>query len=72
MPLLIGQDESKIEALWEMMWRRLLYVGRGGLVSFAIAAVDIALWNLLGLRTEMPLYVLFRGEIHPDGWYQGR
>lgn len=60
--LLLGQDESQIEALWELMWRRLLYVGRGGLVSFAIAAVDIALWDLLGLRTGKPLYALLGGE----------
>jgi L-alanine-DL-glutamate epimerase-like enolase superfamily enzyme len=60
-PLLIGQDATQVEALWELMWRRLLYVGRGGLVSFAIAAVDIALWDLWGLRERRPLYGLLGG-----------
>jgi L-alanine-DL-glutamate epimerase-like enolase superfamily enzyme len=60
-PLLIGQDATQVEALWEVMWRRLLYVGRGGLVSFAIAAVDIALWDLWGLREGQPLYALLGG-----------
>src|SRR5437660_9641763 len=60
-PLLIGQDATRVEALWELMWRRLLYVGRGGLVSFAIAAVDIALWDLWGLRERRPLYALLGG-----------
>jgi L-alanine-DL-glutamate epimerase-like enolase superfamily enzyme len=61
-PLLIGQDASDIETLWNLMWQRLLYVGRGGLTAFAIAAVDVALWDLRGLREEKPLYALFRAE----------
>ncbi|MDQ3703781.1 MAG: mandelate racemase/muconate lactonizing enzyme family protein [Chloroflexota bacterium] len=61
-PLLIGQDASDIQGLWQLMWQRLLYVGRGGLASFAIAAVDIALWDLYGLREQKPLYALFGAE----------
>jgi L-alanine-DL-glutamate epimerase-like enolase superfamily enzyme len=61
-PLLVGQDASSIEGLWELMWQRLLYVGRGGLASFAIAAVDVALWDLRGLREEKPLYALFGAQ----------
>jgi L-alanine-DL-glutamate epimerase-like enolase superfamily enzyme len=57
-PLLVGRDATDIQALWELMWQRLLYVGRGGLASFAIAAVDIALWDLRGLRERRPLYAL--------------
>ncbi|MDP9373147.1 MAG: mandelate racemase/muconate lactonizing enzyme family protein [Chloroflexota bacterium] len=60
-PLLRGQDAERVEALWDLMWRRLLYVGRGGLASFAIAAVDIALWDLRGLREGRPLYALAGG-----------
>jgi hypothetical protein len=58
-PLLAGRDATDIAALWELMWQRLLYVGRGGLASFAIAAVDIALWDLRGLSKRAPLYRLF-------------
>jgi L-alanine-DL-glutamate epimerase-like enolase superfamily enzyme len=57
-PLLLGRDASDIEGLWQLMWQRLLYVGRGGLTAFAIAAVDIALWDLRGLREQRPLYAL--------------
>ena len=57
-PLLLGRDASGIAALWDLMWQRLLYVGRGGLASFAIAAVDIALWDLRGLVERKPLYRL--------------
>ena len=60
-PFLLGQDETRVEPLWRAMWGRLLYVGRGGLASFAIAAVDIALWDLRGLREGKPLYALAGG-----------
>jgi len=60
-PLLVGEDPRHVDALWETMWRRLLYVGRGGLASFAIGAVDIALWDLRGLREGRPLYELAGG-----------
>ncbi len=63
-PLILGEDAREIQALWEMMWQRLLYVGRGGIASFAIAAVDIALWDLRGLHEQKPLYALFGAEAH--------
>jgi L-alanine-DL-glutamate epimerase-like enolase superfamily enzyme len=61
-PLLVGQDARDIQGLWDLMWQRLLYVGRGGLASFAIAAVDIALWDLRGVREQKPLYALLGAE----------
>lgn len=61
-PLLIGNDADDIERLWSLMWQRLLYVGRGGLVAFAVAAVDIALWDLRGLTEQKPLYALLGAE----------
>jgi len=44
-PFLIGQDAGNVEALTEAMDWHMHYVGRGGILSFAIAAVDIALWD---------------------------
>lgn len=61
-PLLLGRDADDIQGLWDLMWQRLLYVGRGGLASFAIAAADIALWDLRGVREERPLYALLGAE----------
>jgi L-alanine-DL-glutamate epimerase-like enolase superfamily enzyme len=61
-PLLVGQAAEDVERLWERMWRGLLYVGRGGLAAFAIAAVDIALWDLRGLREGKPLWALAGGR----------
>jgi L-alanine-DL-glutamate epimerase-like enolase superfamily enzyme len=61
-PLLAGRDAADIAGLWDLMWQRLLYVGRGGLASFAIAALDIALWDLRGLRERKPLYALLGAQ----------
>lgn len=61
-PLILGQDARDIRGLWDLMWQRLLYVGRGGLASFAIAAVDVALWDLYGVREDKPLYALLGAE----------
>ncbi|MFC1996317.1 mandelate racemase/muconate lactonizing enzyme family protein [Chloroflexota bacterium] len=55
-PLLIGENPRNIERLWEKMWRQLHYIGRGGLVSFAISAVDIALWDLVSKKNDAPLW----------------
>jgi L-alanine-DL-glutamate epimerase-like enolase superfamily enzyme len=61
-PLLVGQDATEVEGLWERMWRALLYVGRGGLAAFAVAAVDVALWDLRGRRERKPLYALLGAQ----------
>jgi L-alanine-DL-glutamate epimerase-like enolase superfamily enzyme len=36
----VGADPERVEALWERMWWRLHYVGRGGLAAFAVSAVE--------------------------------
>ena len=64
-PLLLGQPADDVDALWDRMWRGLLYVGRGGAAAFAIAAVDIALWDLRGLRERRPLWSLAGGTARP-------
>jgi len=61
-PLLAGADETRIEALWQRMWWRLHYVGRGGPASFAISAIDTALWDLRARRHGLPLWRLLGGH----------
>lgn len=60
-PILLNADARRIEQIWEDMWWRLHYVGRGGIASFALSAVDIALWDLLGNKEEVPLWKLLGG-----------
>jgi L-alanine-DL-glutamate epimerase-like enolase superfamily enzyme len=60
-PVLLGADPEQIEALWQKMWWRLHYGGRGGSVSLAVSAVDIALYDLKARRLGTPLWRLLGG-----------
>lgn len=70
-PLLEGSDETTIEAIWQRMWWNLHFVGRGGLAAFAIAAVDIALWDLKARQTGQPLWRLLGGQDQQVRAYAG-
>lgn len=54
-PTLIGRDPSEIEALWEQMSFETLLLGRRGVCTRAISAIDIALWDLLARSVNRPL-----------------
>jgi len=60
-PFLIGQEAGAVEALYEAMQWHVHYVGRGGVASFAISAVDIALWDLRGKSAGLPLWRMAGG-----------
>ena len=60
-PIVLDSDPACIEQLWDTMWWKMHYIGRGGLVSFAISAVDIALWDLQGHVKQEPLWRLLGG-----------
>ena len=59
-PILIKADSSRIEYLWKKMWKQSHYAGRGGPVSFAIAAVDAALWDLQATKIKTTLMASIR------------
>jgi L-alanine-DL-glutamate epimerase-like enolase superfamily enzyme len=61
-PILLNEDATRIERIWWKMWWRLHFSGRGGHASFAIAAVDIALWDMAGKRGQLPLWRLLGGN----------
>ncbi|MEP2031417.1 MAG: mandelate racemase/muconate lactonizing enzyme family protein [Paracoccaceae bacterium] len=60
-PFLTGQDAADVEALYDAMQWHIHYVARGGIASFAISAVDIALWDLRGKRSGQPLWQMAGG-----------
>lgn len=59
--VLFGADPDRIEWLWRQMYRGHHYAGRGGPVAFAMAAVDVALWDMKGRRLGTPLWRLLGG-----------
>ncbi|GAA4926539.1 L-talarate/galactarate dehydratase [Streptomonospora halophila] len=54
-PALLGEDPSDIAKIWEKLAWAGASVGRGGLAVQAIAAFDIALWDLKAKRAGLPL-----------------
>ncbi len=70
-PRLLGQDPEHREALWHTLWWHMHFVGRGGLVSFALAALDIALWDLAGQVRNQPWWRLLGGTRRPVQAYAG-
>src|SRR5260370_30866472 len=59
--LICGMGALNDEEVWEKMWRRLDWVGRGGIAVLAVAAVDIALWDLKSKVAGVPLHRLLGG-----------
>ncbi len=59
---LIGKDGSDIEGIYDFLEWHIHYVGRGGIASFAISAVDIALWDIRCKKAGQPLWKMAGGN----------
>lgn len=62
--LLVGENPLDIDRLWQKMYRRTMYFGRTGVAITAMAAVDMALWDLKGKHFGEPIYRLLGGRQH--------
>jgi L-alanine-DL-glutamate epimerase-like enolase superfamily enzyme len=56
-----GMDPRDHEEIWNRMWRQVDWVGRAGIAVLAVAAVDIAIWDLKSKLANMPLHRLLGG-----------
>jgi len=59
--ILIGRNPLEREILWRDMYRNSSVYGRRGITIHAISGIDIALWDILGKVTQMPVYMLMGG-----------
>ena len=59
-PCLIGRDPFQTEDIWQYLYRG-AYWRRGPVTMAAIAAVDVALWDIKGKALNTPVYNLLGG-----------
>jgi L-alanine-DL-glutamate epimerase-like enolase superfamily enzyme len=62
-PLLIGEDPSRIEALWHKMYQYAYRYGTEGVILCALSGIDLALWDLLGKTCDLPVRDLIGGRV---------
>jgi L-alanine-DL-glutamate epimerase-like enolase superfamily enzyme len=60
-PLALGQSARAPEAVWHRMWSPNKPRMRGGLGVWALSAVDIACWDLVGKKAGLPVHQLLGG-----------
>ena len=61
-PLLVGEDPTRVEELWERMYALTRWYGRKGAALSALGGVDMALWDLRGRAAGKPVWALLGGE----------
>src|SRR6202035_2275389 len=54
-PRLLKRDPRDVEAIWKEFRETTYWTGNGGIVTFAISAIDMALWDLAGRISGLPL-----------------
>jgi L-rhamnonate dehydratase len=60
-PLLVGENPMATEKIYDMMMRMASPYSPSGLASYAISAIDLALWDLKGRTLKLPVYELAGG-----------
>lgn len=60
-PIVMGEDPTNIQLVWQRMFDRTRQHGRGGLIFAAMSGIDVALWDILGKKAGLPVYKLLGG-----------
>jgi L-alanine-DL-glutamate epimerase-like enolase superfamily enzyme len=61
--LLVGEDPTDVERLWQKMYRGMNYIGRRGIALHAQSGIDIALWDIKGKAVGKPISALLGGVV---------
>ena len=75
--LFIGENPMDIERLWHKLFRKFSYMGSRGFTTSLIAGFDIALWDIKGKFSNMPIYDLLGGRfrdpvrLYCNSWFDG-
>jgi L-alanine-DL-glutamate epimerase-like enolase superfamily enzyme len=62
--LLVGENPLETDRLWQKMYRATMYCGRRSVMITAMAAIDMALWDLKGKQFGEPVHRLLGGSFH--------
>ncbi len=76
--ILLGSDPSKIELIWNQLFRKTFWGQGGGPVIYGgMSAIDEALWDIKGKMLGVPVYELLGGKcrdrlrVYANDWYSG-
>jgi galactonate dehydratase len=75
-PLILGMDPFQVEMITQKLIRD-VYSEGAQIHMCAVAAIEIALWDIIGKATNQPIYNLWGGRCHEklrayaNGWYRG-
>lgn len=61
--LLIGEDPTRVEHLWQMMYRQHFWHGNGIIRATAMSGIDLALWDIVGKVHGVPCHQLWGGPV---------
>ena len=61
--LIVGEDPTRIEHLWQMMFRQHFWHGNDIVRGTAMSGIDIALWDILGKVHGVPCHKLWGGPV---------
>ena len=59
---LVGQDPTRVEHLWQQMYRHPFFRG-GPILNAAISGIDMALWDIAGKAAGLPVYRMLGGPV---------
>jgi len=64
--LLVGEDPTHIERIWNKVFRSFTYMGSRGATTHVVSGIDIALWDIRGKQLGLPVYELLGGKVRED------
>ncbi len=64
--LLVGEDPTHIERIWNKVFRSFTYMGSRGATTHVVSGIDIALWDIRGKQLGLPIYELLGGKVRED------
>ncbi|MET0773119.1 MAG: mandelate racemase/muconate lactonizing enzyme family protein [Candidatus Limnocylindrales bacterium] len=57
-PIVVGRDAGDVPGAWQAMRDATYWDGNGGIVTFGISAIDMALWDIAGRIAGRPVHAL--------------